>query len=243
MKEKFLQVDHPLPTSPWIMTQTWEHILFIHSRVPSQLIIPLLPPELELDTFDGEAWIGALPFRVTHQRLKGLPEIPLFNTFLEINVRTYVKYKGFPGVYFFSLDANHPLAVCGAKALSLPYKHAQMKMTFDEESILFNSKRIFSSEGKFAAVYKPVSDPAPAIAGSLEAWLLERYCLFTKWGKQILRGDIHHDRWKISKADALFLENTVGPFGAPSEPPLLHYSSMKKAYIWPLKKVGGEGKD
>ncbi|MDP4084081.1 MAG: DUF2071 domain-containing protein [Bacillota bacterium] len=240
MEEELFMTEHrpyPLPSTPWIMTQTWEHLLFLHWRVPQTLLRPLLPPELELDTYEGHAWISALPFRVTHQKMRGLPEIPLFNTFLELNVRTYVKYKGFSGVYFFSLDANHPLAVCGARVFSLPYKHATMKMKIENQSIAFTSKRIFSNNGRFDAEYKPVSEPIFTLSGTLDSWLLERYCLFTKWGKQLLQGDIHHKKWEVSKVKVAFTENTVGPFGRPSEPPLLHYSSIKKTFIWPLKKV------
>ncbi|WML46021.1 DUF2071 domain-containing protein [Neobacillus sp. PS3-40] len=198
----------------------------------------LLPSELELDTFGGDAWISALPFRVTHQRFRGFPELPLMNTFLEINVRTYVKYKDLQGVYFFSLDANHPLTVLGAKTLALPYKHASMAMEEKNKVVDFKSNRLFTGNhlGKFAAIYKPVGEPCSTVQGSLDHWLLERYCLFTKWGNQILRGDIHHDKWRVNKVDAKIVENTVGPFGSPPESPLLHYALSKMTFVWPLKK-------
>jgi uncharacterized protein YqjF (DUF2071 family) len=234
--EKDAEKMEQRPESPWIMTQTWENLLFVHWEISPQKIKPLIPPELELDLYKGSAWISVLPFKVTHQRFRGLPEIPFLHTYLELNVRTYVKYRGFQGVYFFSLDANHPLTVLGAKALALPYKHAKMNMFQQNKGFVFKSRRVFGNKG-FSAVYEPVSPPMPTEPGSLDHWLLERYCLFTKWGKILLRGDIRHEKWEISAAKALLEENTVTPFEMNEKPGLLHYSCKKETLILPFKKV------
>jgi uncharacterized protein len=222
--------------APWIMTQTWEHLLFMHWEVDTEKIKALLPPELELDTYEGRAWITMLPFKVTHQRFRGLPEIPFLNTYLELNVRTYVNYEGFRGVYFFTLDANHPLAVIGAKALSLPYRNAKMSMARQNGAIGFKSKRIFE-HAHFSAVYKPVSPPVRTEPDSIDYWLLERYCLFTKWGNRIFRGDISHERWEVCEADVRIEENTVSPFDLSNQQPLFHYSLKKESLIYPFKRV------
>jgi uncharacterized protein YqjF (DUF2071 family) len=228
-------MDH-LPPTHWFMTQTWEHLLFMHWAVEPLKIKTLIPAELELDTYEGMAWITVVPFKVTHQRFYRLPEIPLLNHYLELNVRTYVKFRGIQGVFFFTLDANHPLAVLGAKALSLPYRNAKMSMEQQNKVIVFKSNRVFGRAG-FSALYEPVSTSLPTIRGSLDYWLLERYCLFTKWGNFIFRGDIRHESWEVSEAKVRLAENTVTPLDLTNQPSLFHYSLKKEAFILPFKKV------
>nr|WP_263324869.1 DUF2071 domain-containing protein [Neobacillus sp. Marseille-Q6967] len=218
----------------WIIKQTWEHLLFLHWETAPERILPLLPDELELDLFAGKAWITVLPFRVTHQRFHGLPEIPFLNTYLELNVRTYVKYKGMAGVYFFTLDANHPLTVLGAKSLSLPYRHAKMALENEGKNIIFKSSRLLE-EGEFSVLYEPVSEPRKLEPGSLDYWLLERYCLFTKWGNKVVRGDIRHKNWEVIEAKIERLKNSVLPIDLKTAPVLHHYSLRKEAFIISLK--------
>lgn len=220
----------------WIMKQIWEHLLFLHWEAAPERILHLLPDQLELDLFAGKAWITVLPFRVTHQRFYCLPEIPFLNTYLELNVRTYVKYKGMEGVYFFTLDANHPLTVLGAKTLSLPYLYAKMNLKDEGENITFKSSRLLE-EAEFSVCYEPVSEPRKLEPSSLEYWLLERHCLFTKWGNKVVRGDIRHKNWEVSEAKFELLKNSVLPFDFDYAPMLYHYCSEKEAFIVRLKPL------
>lgn len=220
----------------WLMKQTWANLLFLHWELESEKLKPLLPIELALDTFDGKAWLTILPFRVRHQRFHGLPEIPMMRAYLELNVRTYVVYKGVPGVYFFSLDANNLLSVAGAKAGALPYRMARMEMTSVAGGIRFTSKRVFGN-GEFAAAFAPAGPAVRTVSGSLDAWLLERYVLFTKLGPWVLRGDIRHESWEVRSASVRVEKNTAAPFGVSGhEPRLVHYADRKEAYIYPLRK-------
>src|SRR5262245_64711331 len=122
------QVSHrpwPLPEPPWIMTQTWNDLLFAHWRVDTAQLASMVPAPLELDTFEGEAWIGIVPFHMTNVSPRGVPALPYVSAFPELNVRTYVRVGDKPGVYFFSLDAGNALAVGAARALfGLPYHTA-----------------------------------------------------------------------------------------------------------------------
>lgn len=230
---------YPLPETPWIMTQTWENLLFIHWPVPAESLRNLIPEELELETYDGTAWIGIIPFQVTHQRVRKVPEIPLFNTYLELNVRTYVTHKGVKGVFFFSLDASHPLAVLGARMLSLPYKNASMDFEKKEEIIHFESKRVLSTDtpAKFKAIYRPVSPPEESVPDSLEQFLYERYVLFTNVADEIVRGDILHDPWEVSKASLEIHENSMSPVELPNRDPIVHFSLSKTVFFWPFQKA------
>src|SRR5438046_9089319 len=95
------------PRAPWVLAQTWHDFLFAHWPVPPETLAPLLPPGLGLDTCDGRAWISLVAFWMSNIHLRGLPAVPFTCTFPEINVRTYVRVEGGPGVYFLGLDADN----------------------------------------------------------------------------------------------------------------------------------------
>ncbi len=253
---------YPLPDAPWLMTQTWESLLFLHWPVDAAMVRQQVPEEMELDTWEGQAWISISPFQVKHQRFRALPEIPMLNEYLELNVRTYVKRKGRQGIWFFSLDANLAPAVFAANGLlALPYKNAEM--SFDEESaeenhgaedlsvpenstsaaanfhkrkgFRFSNRRITGEDGvgRFECLYRPVSEPGLCRAGTLEHWLVERYCLFTVRDGKVLRGDIHHLPWDVSVAEAVVDVNTMSPVVLPGKP-LLQYCESKKVLMFPF---------
>jgi uncharacterized protein YqjF (DUF2071 family) len=105
----------PLPSSPWVMQQVWHDLLFAHWPLPHDLLRPLIPAQLELDRFDGQCWVGVVPFRMSGIRGRGMPALPGLSRFPELNVRTYVTHGGKSGVYFFSLDAANLPAVWVAR--------------------------------------------------------------------------------------------------------------------------------
>src|SRR4051794_23584100 len=109
MHKEFQQLAHrpyPLPNSPWIITQVWNDLLFMHWPIEIDQIKTLIPDRLEIDSFKGSAWISIIPLLVTGMSAKWLPPIPFLNSYIELNVRTYVRYEGVPGIYFFRLHAN-----------------------------------------------------------------------------------------------------------------------------------------
>jgi uncharacterized protein YqjF (DUF2071 family) len=232
----------PLPDKPWIMTQTWNELLFAHWPVSPELLKPFLPDNLELDTYNNQAWIGVVPFTMTNIRLRGLPQIPFTSAFHELNVRTYVKVGNKCGVYFFSLDAAHRLAVEVARILfHLPYRYAHMKMQVSTgQSIHYENERHDrrANPAQFLADYRPVSSPFYAEKGTLVHWLTERYCLYTtNPSGRIMRGDIHHKPWLLQDAEADIAINTMITSVGLTQPvgePLLHYSSRLKVLIWGL---------
>src|SRR5579871_2480588 len=97
------------------MAMQWHDLLFMHWPVPVDQLRPLIPPALAIETFDGMAWLGLVPFRMSGVRPRFVPALPWLSAFPELNVRTYVTSAGKPGVWFFSLDAANPLAVHGAR--------------------------------------------------------------------------------------------------------------------------------
>lgn len=230
----------PVPERPWLMGQTWIDLLFAHWRVPTPALEAVVPAQLQIDTYDGSAWIGVTPFLVRGLRLRGTTPLPWLSSFPEINVRTYVTVDGKPGIYFLSLDADSRAAVTAARrSYRLPYFHSRISTSSEGDSFRFDSMRT-SSDGPrayFDARYGPEGVPMAIRDGSLERWLTERYCLYTlDERRRTLRGEIHHPPWPLRPAWAEIETNTMtSPFGIPLEDePLLHFSGRQDVALWPL---------
>ena len=116
------------PPQAHVLYQSWKELLFLHWRIDPAVIQATLPPGLTVDTFEGDAYLGIVPFCMCNIRPRFLPVVPGISNFLEMNVRTYVHdEEGRPGVWFYSLDANQKLAVRVArKFFNLPYFDAKM---------------------------------------------------------------------------------------------------------------------
>jgi uncharacterized protein len=209
------KLDHrpwPLPQVPWIMEQVWRDLLFTHWDFPADIIRPLVPPSLQIDTFEGRAWVSVIPFQMSI-RPRGLPGR---SRVIELNCRTYVVAEEKPGIYFFSLDTDSRVAVLGARLFySLPYYHADMVVATQGEVISYCSRR---NDARWRGVYAPQSPPCAAAPGSLNHWLTERYCLYTVRHGRTYRGNVHHVPWSLQEASVEIYENTVFEH---SEKPLL----------------------
>lgn len=225
----------PLPEEPWAQAQTWKDLLFAHWRVDVEALARLLPPELRVDTFAGEAWLGITPFRITNLRLRGLPPLPWLSSFAELNVRTYVTDGERPGIWFFSLDAATQWAVEAAKrTYRLPYHHARIAVEHGDDGVLYDSARPGAA---FSARYRGAGDVFSAEPGTLEAFLTERYCLYTADGGRLYRAEIHHPPWPLQRAEATIDLNTMAPVALPAEEPRLLFSAQQDVVIWSLAEI------
>ena len=190
----------------------WVDLAFLHWRVSADVLRPLVPAPLTVETFDGSAWIGITPFRMTAVHPIALPPIPTVRDFPELNVRTYVNHGGRSGVWFFSLDAASQLAVFGARAMvGLPYFHASMLQRRVVEEIHYESVRTTHRDApaEFRGRYRATGDVFRSSAGSLEHFLTERYSLFSLRLGALLRLDIEHAPWPLQKADVVIERNTM----------------------------------
>jgi len=190
------------PTGFPVMRQRWSSLLFLHWPVPVEMIAARLPRGLHVDTFDGSAWLGVVPFFMDRVRPVLLPPVPGISWFLELNVRTYVfDDDGNPGVWFFSLDCNQPLAVeIARRAFHLPYEHAEMRAVRDGGRMDYSCRRE-SEEGPARFQYEKPAAAEPAGWGSLEWFLVERYLLFSADAQGNLRhGRVHHAPYRIAPA-------------------------------------------
>jgi len=229
----------PIPQRGWRMGQTWEELLFAHWRVPLERVRAHVPPELEVETHDGTAWVGVTPFRLTGLRARGTLPLPGVSAFLELNVRTYVNLGGDrPGIWFFSLDASSRLAVEAARrTYRLPYFHARMSATKRGEWVDYECARIDEAGRVFSGRYRPHGDVFHAEPGSLEWFLAERYCLYTVAGGAVHRAEIHHEPWPLQPAEAEIELVSISQLELEGEP-LCHFSRRQDVVIWPLERVG-----
>jgi uncharacterized protein YqjF (DUF2071 family) len=238
--------DHrpwPVPAGPWIMGQSWCDLLFCHWPVAPAAVRDHVPASLPLDLIDGRAWISITPFEVRGTRPRGAPAPPVLSRFPELNVRTYVRRGARPGIWFLSLDAASALAVGAARGLyRLPYFRARMAIAADGPWVVYRSERRDprGAPARFEARYRPTGGVRHAAAGSLEAWLDERYRLYTvDDGGRLFSADIHHRPWTLRDAEAEIGLNTMtAPHGIElTGEPLLQFARRQDVVFWPLVPV------
>lgn len=232
----------PRPTGPWVMSQTWELLLFAHWECDLKLLRKLVPAPLDLDLHHGHAWVGVTPFHLRDLRVRPFPVLPIASDFLEVNLRTYVTYKGKPGVYFFSLDAESELAVFAARlAVRLPYHAAEMQAEARDGTVRFRSMRDDGSETGIDLTYAASGPKAIPQPGSLDHFLTERYALYVvNDDAQVTRCEIDHEPWQLQAATADIRLNTLGvPHALPlmSDAPRLLYSERQETVFWMPERV------
>ena len=190
------------PPGPPAMYQSWRELLFVHWRVEPKRIQRTLPPGLQVDMFDGAAYVGVVPFYMHNIRPRGFPAIPWVSFFLELNVRTYVHdERGRAGVWFYSLDCNQPIAVWAARTFfHLPYRHARMTATSRDEAIDYRSQ-VNSSRRTCELSYSVAADGRPTEPGTFEFFLVERYLLFAADKRsRLFTGQVHHAPYEVAPA-------------------------------------------
>ena len=224
------------------MKQVWHDLLFMHWPIAADQLRPLIPPELEIESYDGSAWIGVVPFHMSGIRARWLPPIPSTSAFPELNVRTYVRAGGKPGVWFFSLDAANSLAVAAARHFfHLPYFRAWMHAEGGlRGEIEYNSHRTHSGapSADFRGSYRASNDNVfQAKLGSLEYFFVERYCLYAATRSRIFCGEIDHAPWRLQCAEAEIEVDTMAAASGitlQASKPLLHFVRQQEVKVWPL---------
>jgi len=190
----------------------WRDVAFAHWRVDADVLTKTLPAGVALDRYEDEAWLSVVPFRMTGVHPEGFPVVPGFGDVREINLRTYVRVDGRRGVWFYSLDAASPLAVRAARyATGLPYFDATIETSESAGMISYASERTHRGElrAQFRARYELAGEPVLAQAGSLDAFLHERYSFFVERRGCIARGDIAHAPWQLQPLALAIESNTL----------------------------------
>ena len=235
------------PSGHPIMHQNWGKLLFMHWRIDARVLRPLIPARLEIDTFDGSAWIAITPFTMWNIRAfpPFVPPVPGFSSLHELNVRTYVHLDRVPGVWFFSLDCNSAAAVFAARSLFfLPYYNAAIDIEEHARRIDYALARKEDPPAELQASWQigetmPYSHP-----GSLEFFLTERYCLYSAHDRDLYRARIYHQPWPLQTATLTSLSsNMIESLGLPTpkDEPLLHYAEEISVDIWRLDRLADTG--
>jgi uncharacterized protein YqjF (DUF2071 family) len=196
-----LAARKPNDERPVVMHQRWEALLFLHWFVSPAEIQQTLPPGLTVDTFDGHAYVAISPFFMRKVRPVGVPPLPWLSEFQELNVRTYVfDERGVPGIWFYSLDCNQPLAVAGARALTgLPYFNAEMSGTADGIIDYCCTREGTREPARYR--YRPGGMPRAAEMQTLEFFLLERYYLYSERNGSLVRSQVSHRPYQFRDAE------------------------------------------
>lgn len=216
-----------------LLSMRWRDLLFAHWRVDPETVMPNLPGGISVDTHEGDAYLGVVPFVMADIRPRGAP---IGLEFGELNLRTYVTVDGSPGVYFFNLDANDRIGVRLARSLfQLPYYRASMTIETQREGtnreVSFQSRRRTrnSPPARFGGRYGPDGEFNESDPGSLEAFLTERYRFYTADDRgRLYRGDINHEPWQLAPAWADIDENTLfraNGFDRPGSDPSFHFAA------------------
>ena len=242
------------PDDGAVMKQRWADLLFLHWTADARLLRQQLPDGLELDTFEGRAYVGIVPFTVTGARPTWLPPLPFVSNFHEVNLRTYVRRRGGdPGVWFFSLDASNPVVVQTARTLfKLPYRNADLDMKVEDPDtapgagadtrrwIEFTSRRVKGDRPELEVRYGPAGAPQPAAAGTLDHFLVERYVLYTESEGTLYSARVFHEPYPLQQAQVPFVRETFLPsigLSRPERPPLAHYAKEVNVDVFALREA------
>lgn len=223
--------------------QRWQQLTFVHWRISEAVLRPLVPEELAIDTYDGAAFVGIVPFTMLGVRPRWAPAVPGVSRFHETNVRTYVHRRTTePGVWFFSLDAANRLAVWAARTFwHLPYHHARMSLEVGDGTVRYASTRR-RGEARFRGTCQPAGEPRAAEPGTLEHFLAERYLLYARARDgRLRRGQVHHAPYPLQPATlADWDESLLAAAGIarPAEQaPLVHFAAGVDVEVFALAPV------
>ncbi|MDQ4097591.1 MAG: DUF2071 domain-containing protein [Actinomycetota bacterium] len=205
--------------------QEWRTMTFLHWSYDVSLVRPLVPSRVELDTWEGKAWVSMTPFRMTNFRVGALAPLPGLSTFPETNLRTYVRSgDGRDGLWFLSLEADSLATVVGASATyGVPYRWAEMTVE-EGETIRYRSRRRI---GEPVGHDIRVRMGRPCQPSALDDWLTGRWRAWTTIAGVLASIPVEHAPWPLWDATVVdFEESLLDSVGLPKpeEPPLVHYS-------------------
>jgi len=233
MKAKHIlkQINHrpfSIPKGSWKFYQEWNKAIFLHWEVEPDDVRPLIPNDMELDTINGKTWISLVAFDMNHIGIRSILKIPHVSDFHEINVRTYVTYKGKPGVYFLSMEGSKRSSCRVLKTLSkFPYRYSKMNRTRDSYS---------SNNKTFNDSFYVEFDLGNSISQKedIDNWLTERYVVFQDYSKNIAEYNVHHLEWPLQNITIKNLGINYPRFNAmiDKKPDKIHYSKGVQVLAW-----------
>lgn len=225
---------------PWIGIQYWETPAFFHWPVAYERLRALVPKPFELDTFDGQAWVSVVPFQATATYPRFGQQLFSLRPLWQLNIRTYIRFNGIPGVYFLKIYTNSKISLLSARALlSLPYHYMDFTTDYKEDTIscLMTPSNKFD-DARFAMDITPSSDLYYPDKDSLAYWLTERDHFYGIKGKRIIQASIHHSPWQLKEADYKINYHNLNNVIPSNKEPLVHLAASQKTYLYPFKVKG-----
>ena len=232
------QVAHrpfPPPRRPWAATMSWHDLVLLHWGLAPEEVRPFVPAGVPLDTFGGRAWVTLVAFSMGRVGLRGGLRLP--GRMGEVNLRTYVRHPD-PGIWFWSLDcSSRPTVGFLRRAWRLPYLHARIRTGSPYACERTDGR---APAARLALTWEPEGEPAAPEPGSLDHFLAERYVLYTRGRRGILRGDIQHPPYPLQRCSVALERNTMlarWPGLDPLRPDLAHYARGLDVVAWPLARA------
>lgn len=230
--EEILQHTHhrpwPIPSKEWTLYQEWNEVIFLHWEVSMEILQNLVPPQLQIDTFEGKPWVSLVAFSTEKVRPKGLPPFPPVSNFDEINIRTYIFSGERKGIYFLSMEAAKLTSVKFTKwATELPYITSEM----ERGSTHFEATNK-NMQSEFRMEYKV--GEKKEVKPQLEQWLTERYVLFQDGREHIVEFEVLHKEWPLHEIAIEKLSVNYPPFSEllKKAPVLPSYAPGVEVLVW-----------
>ncbi|MDC0502525.1 DUF2071 domain-containing protein [Euryarchaeota archaeon] len=233
----------PMPERKFSLQQNWVDLTFMHWEVDPDVLRKHIPDDLEIELFEGKAYVGVIPFKMEKVRPRNLPSISFISNFPEFNIRTYVRKDGKGGVFFLTLDAqSHVTCAYAPFAYGLPYKYSKCSLSIDKNGFYSWDSKRNSNSIKLTGVSKPRGPLLKAKKGSLEEFLFERYCLYVCKKGITYRAYTCHEQWEFQDAEAELIDNSLTDFyrlGIKNslKPDLIHFSKGVEVLTWNIEST------
>lgn len=222
-----------LPSGAWKFYQEWKDVIFLHWVVDESLLRPFVPKTLELDFFEGKAWVSLVAFDMRNTRPRLIPAIPPLSNFSEVNIRTYVRAAGKAGVYFLSIEASKKGSAWIARSISgLPYRYSSISRTLES----YHSKNVTLGD-EFSINFQ--IGKRMEEKDVIDKWLSERYALFQDSVSGSYMVEIHHQEWPLRTLNVDMLVCHYPRFEEvlAGKPDMTHYSHGVKVMAWERQKL------
>lgn len=204
------------------------------------MIRPFVPQPFQIDQYNGDAYLSIVFFKAKHSRLRKFPLQWSFPTFLQANLRTYVRFGEERGVYFFSLAANNPLVIKGGHLFQFPFHLAHMEWSKQGNDISFTCDRLLMNNNDLLKVFVTLEQtPFIPDKDSIQSWLTERFCIWYMTKKHLKKLPITHVPWVLYPANvSIAMKGSLEDNFITSESPLCYYASLMTAYAHIPEKHG-----
>jgi uncharacterized protein YqjF (DUF2071 family) len=182
----------------------WDRAVFIHYETDPATLQADIP--FELDLRDGRAFVSVVAFTLVKMRPRlggrlGEWLLKPIATHEFLNIRTYVRHRGEPGIYFLAEWLSNRLSVhLGPRSFGLPYRYGSITYDHARDGATIRGA-VAGRAGQLSYAGEVCGkNYEPADAESLEQFLMERYTAFTQHRKRSRFFRVWHLPWPQASA-------------------------------------------